>query len=333
MQPDNYNVILSRFAPWLRVPCWVMCNADKQPATIHSGHYSTEPERDYGVGDMLRWQAEPQDHITTLNTVIDVVGMMPGYGIGPIIGRGNTLACFDFDHCLDKNGNIISEKIRAFVEVIGSYTEVSVSGTGIHCFVVSDEPETEYGFHPEYIGDGKFYSSRFIRLTGNEHRDYSFPIKCMSHDKYLDYKKFLEHQVTKPTAVTIPRTGTYTGSQDWNQILDDAGIIHQEVTSYAGMVRHYTDGTSRTVDRAWRILCPNYRQHGNHNRRNKAVVSGGGDVAILTKFKDGMSAVKCHHNHCNPLKYDVNLLKMLWTQIKQNRADAAREYFKNRGGS
>lgn len=327
MPADNHNVILSRFNPWLRIPCWVVCNANKQPVTIHPGHYNTEPQKDYQMGWRLRWKSEPQDHITTLNTAVDVASMLPGYGVGPIIGRGNTLCCFDFDHCLDENGAIINEKVRAFISVLQTYTEISVSGTGLHCFVVSDEPETEYGFNPEYIGDGKFYSGRFIRLTGRELPGHEYTVKGMSHSEYQDYKKFLEHVTAPKTAASVPN-GKFTGKrQPWDTILDSAGIIHVEIRNYAGTVRHYSDGTSRTVETAWRILCPNYKQHTGHMQRNKAVVSGGGDVAILTQFKDGQCSVTCSHNHCK----DASLLKMLWSQIKENRAENAKAILKSAG--
>lgn len=322
MPADNHNVILSRFAAWKNVPMWMLCNANKQPVTIHAGHYSSEPERDYFIGDMLRWKEEPQDHITTLDRVLVAAQTFPEFGIGPFIGHENTLACFDFDHCLDTEGNIKNEKVRMFISILSSYTEVSVSGTGLHVFVFTDKPEPEYSFDPEYIGDGKFYSNRFIRLTGNEHRDNEYSIVGISHDEYEQYRKFLEHTIKAPAQGQIPKASTYTGSnQGWDQILDNAGIIHKEATNYAGTTRVYSDGTSRKVEKAYRILCPNYKQHTGHDRRNKAVVNGGGDVAILTKFADGMSSVKCSHNHCDPLKYKINLLQMLWDQIKQNRAD------------
>jgi hypothetical protein len=319
MQPDNHNAILSRFNAWMYVPCWMMCNGNKQPVTLHAGHYSTAPERDYQTGWRLRWKTEPQDHITTLDKVILTSEMLPGYGIGPLIGMNNPLVCYDFDHCLDVNGDIINEKVRAFISVIKSYTEVSVSGSGLHVFATMGQPEAEYGFNPKWIGygGGKFYGNRFIRLTGNEYREHQYPVKAFTHKEYGEHRLFLEHQEQAAPA-NIPRPGTYTGvKQGWDRILDAAGIIHREATNYAGTTRAYSDGTSRTVERAYRILCPNYRQHSNHENRNKAVVSGGGDVAILVKFKDGQTAVKCGHNHCD----GVNLLQMLWDQIKQNRAE------------
>ena len=329
MPADNHSVILSRFKPWMYVSCWVLCNRDKQPATTHAGHYSTVPERDYGIGWRLRWKSEPQDHITGLEKVSRVSGYLPGYGIGPLLGRNNPLACFDFDHCLNADGDIVNEKVKAFITVLSSYCEVSVSGTGLHVFVTIGQPEAEYGFNPGWIGDGKFYTNRFIRLTGNEYREHQYSVKAITHKEYEQYRLFLEHPEPKAAVPTagIPKASTYKGSQSWDRILTDAGILYRDATEYNGKIRTYPDGTSRTVENAYRILCPNYLTHSNHENRDKRVANGGGDVAILTKFCDGMSAVKCGHNHCD----GVNLLQMLWDGIKKNRASNVKTLMESAG--
>jgi len=320
MPEDNYNVILSRFAAWKDVPVWVLCNAVKQPSTIHSGDYTTEPVRHYHTGDMLRWEREPQDHITTLERVISVAQMLPGYGLGPIVGRENQIAYFDFDKCLDEKQDIINPKIEEFISVIQSYTEVSTSKTGLHTVVFTDEPEQEYGFSPTNINDGgKFYSGRFLKLTGNVYRDYDYPVKGLSHVDYEMYKSVLSDKpVLQDNHYQPSFSGKYDSKQPWHEILNSAGIIHAECRNYIGSVRTHGN-VKRTVTECHRILCPNYLQHSKHSNQVGKVATGGGDVAILVKFSDGMSAIKCHHNHCNPLTHNVNLLKLLWTKIKQNR--------------
>ena len=334
MPQDNYSVILSRFKPWKDVPMWVMCMPTKEPATIHSGDYTTEPTKHYHTGDMLRWQREPQDHITTLERVVSVAQMLPGYGLGPIVGRENQLAYFDFDKCLDSDLNITNKRVEEFISVVSSYTELSSSKTGLHVVVITDQTEPEYGFSPTNVNDGgKFYSNRFLKLTGNIYRDYDYPVNGLSHTDYEMYKSVLGN---KPDSITSRCNNGASRKYDnptktpWSEILSDAGIVHADCRNYIGNVRKHGDIT-RTVTECHRILCPNYLQHSKHTNQVGKVATGGGDVAVLVKFSDGMSAVKCHHNHCNPLTHDVNLLKMLWTKIKQNRADTVFAMMKDMG--
>lgn len=330
MEQRAIDTIVSRFAPVAGVPCWVICNPDKQPCTIHAGRYESEPVRNYRMGDLLRWKSEPQDNITTLDRAMAAARMLPGYSVGPILGMNNTLGCYDFDHCLDSNGNIINEHLREFLSLIMSYTEVSASGRGLHVFVLCSQVEPEYGFSPDFIGDGKFYSSRFIKLTGNIYREHDYPIKAIGHHELDIYRRQLEH--IKPVLHrTTPHNAVYKNDQSWGEILESAGIIHQPATEHIGKVRRYPDGSERVVIESFRILCPNYLHHTDHQRRNKAVCSGGGDVAILSRFDDGLSSVKCCHNNCDPKKHNVNLLQMLWVQIKQNRAVIARDTLKSLG--
>ena len=332
MPSDNYSVILSRFTAWKDIPMWVMCMPTKKPATIHSGDYTTEPAKHYGTGAMLRWQREPQDHITTLERVISVTKMLPGYGLGPIVGRENQLAYFDFDKCLDANGDITNPKIEEFLSVVMSYTELSTSRTGLHVVVITDNPEQEYGFSPTNVNDGgKFYTNRFLKLTGEIYRDYDYTVRGISHTDYEMYKSVLgDTPVFQDTHHKPAYSSKYDSNQSWRDILASGNIIHAECRGYVGSVRKHGN-INRTVTECHRILCPNYRMHSKHSNQTGKVVSGGGDVALLVKFDDGMSAVKCHHNHCNPLTHDVNLLKMLWTKIKQNRASNVDTLLKSMG--
>ena len=85
-----------------------------------------------------------------------------GDGFGIMLGDG--LACWDFDHCLDADGDLIEdgEAARIVPSLLDEavWTESSVSGTGLHIFVRSTDPS----FKRPGV---EFYShSRFIRTTG-----------------------------------------------------------------------------------------------------------------------------------------------------------------------
>lgn len=83
-----------------------------------------------------------------------------GDGFGVMLGDG--LGCWDLDHCLD--GGKLAPWAREVLDSIGSpvWVERSVSGTGLHVFVLADEAR---GFRR---GGVEFYSRhRFIRVTGD----------------------------------------------------------------------------------------------------------------------------------------------------------------------
>ena len=85
-----------------------------------------------------------------------------GDGFGVMLGSG--LSCYDFDDCFD--GGALKPEIRSFIESIPErviFSEVSVSGRGLHVFVVAPEGRGSRR------GGVEFYSrARFIRTTLNQ---------------------------------------------------------------------------------------------------------------------------------------------------------------------
>lgn len=84
-----------------------------------------------------------------------------GDGYGIMLGGG--LACWDLDHVLV--GGRLTETGAAVLDAITApviFTEVSVSGEGLHVF--TNEPEGP-GIEREW--GGHYSRARFIRVTGN----------------------------------------------------------------------------------------------------------------------------------------------------------------------
>jgi hypothetical protein len=326
--------ILFSFYNLSNVDCWVMCNQEKQPVALHDGFYQIPktpeeivPKRYYS-GSLLRWKLEPQDNITTLGRVQKIYELSPSYGFGIIIGHGNTLCCFDFDHVIQRDGRI-PKKIWRFLEQLATFVEISSSGTGLHAFVYVDGETEEYGFNKE-IADGKFYNHRFIKLTGDVFFNFDLPIRTLNNHEYKSIKGILGEACALPK-ITSARNGTvytgdkaaYTGDRDcdWETILTDANIRFEIATDYIG--RDHKRG-SETHTAAWscRIQCPNITAHTGYEKRLNQFNP---DVAILTLWDDGITSVVCNHNHCDGKTYRPNLLLMLWTEIKRRRADIGRK--------
>ncbi|KLU61783.1 hypothetical protein CEB3_c19620 [Peptococcaceae bacterium CEB3] len=71
----------------------------------------------------------------------------------------------DIDHCLDENGEIISEDVQTIVQIANTYTEISQSGTGLHLFFSGEKQykrcKTDAGQPYEF-----YAKNRFIIMTG-----------------------------------------------------------------------------------------------------------------------------------------------------------------------
>ncbi len=320
---NNLTTIINRFSPWADIECWVLSNKNKQPCTIHSGRYTSEPAKDYAIGDMLRWKEEPQDHINTLSSILKTMEMLPGYGFGVLLNEHNHLACFDFDHALDENGQIINQDVQQFIEVIGSFTEISSSGKGLHVFICIDAPETEiiteYGFKKSY-GEGKFYPSRFIKMTGNCPEGFDLPVQVLNILELNTIRRRMSNESIAPL-FRKATTPSQCESVDikWDEILTEVGIIHTS-SQYAGKSRNYPDGTCKVALESYRIPCPNRFVHTNFAKRTSQF---GPDAAILTRWDDKTSSCTCNHNNCSPDQHP-NLLQKLWDEIRTLREKDAK---------
>ena len=83
-------------------------------------------------------------------------------GIGFVL-TGDGLVGFDFDHVLDKNGQITDPKIAAAVTELDSYTEVSPSGFGLRLLARGKLPPNLRRSGPIEMYD----TERYLTLTGN----------------------------------------------------------------------------------------------------------------------------------------------------------------------
>lgn len=288
---------------------WVLCNQEKIPV---------KPD-----GSFLQWKENPGDDIGTLDTIIG--RMKNGFGFGLILGLHNTLVCYDFDHALDEMGNIINPKVREFIELVGSFVEISSSGKGLHLFVIAELPDgvtlQEYGFKKSFC-DGKCYPARFIKLTGNCLAEYDLLVQTLTKRELDTIERKIGNNPIPPSfkKVRAPSETTVSKDTNWDEILSEVGILHTRAP-YDGKPRTYPDGTTRIALESYRIPCPNRHNHtGIEKRKNRF----GPDAAILTKWDDGNASVKCNHHSCDPSNHP-NLLQMLWDEIWKMRAQDADE--------
>ena len=113
----------------------------------------------------------------------DKVVMIPGDGIGIILNKTG-LTCLDFDKCLDENGRIKDGRIEAIINKLGSWVEISRSGTGLHAWIITDantKNQKRLDDHIEVITDGN------VALTGN-----SYPPMAAHKIELIDANRVFE---------------------------------------------------------------------------------------------------------------------------------------------
>lgn len=85
-------------------------------------------------------------------------------GVGLAMVPGQPVTALDFDHC------VVDGKIDPAVEalIVGTYSEISPSGTGVRAFVLGDLGDRSDA-HPEdgAFGFETYTTSRFVTFTGN----------------------------------------------------------------------------------------------------------------------------------------------------------------------
>ena len=135
----------------LRVrPQWVMGRAvgekpDKVP-------YSARTGRKASSTDLLTW--------SNFEQAVEAYENGDYAGVGFVFSSGDPYTGIDLDGCVDENGQIAPWALE-IIQHFDSYTEVSVSGTGLHVIVKGDVPNRRNG-------DVEVYSSkRFFTVTGH----------------------------------------------------------------------------------------------------------------------------------------------------------------------
>lgn len=118
METSNYKNIPEGIKKLKR---FVGADKEKRPINPSTGFFaSVTDEKTWGTFE------EVIQSMTKYNDII---------GIGVVLGEtedGN-LCCLDFDYCIDEEGEIAPEA-QEIIDRLDTYTEISLSNKGIHCF-------------------------------------------------------------------------------------------------------------------------------------------------------------------------------------------------------
>ena len=105
--------------------------------------------------------------ITTVVNGVNRTG--PISGVGLVLTEGSGLVGIDIDGCIDSQGNLTPEA-QQIIDRVGSYTEVSPSGTGVRIFVKGNILKA---LKNSKKGVEIYKSGRYLTVTGRPLRDFS----------------------------------------------------------------------------------------------------------------------------------------------------------------
>ncbi|MGB9665690.1 MAG: hypothetical protein ACPL25_12345, partial [Ignavibacteria bacterium] len=203
----NYENIPQELKKYQR---FVLFNRDKAPKTIYNtGAKANDPNTWNSFDECYKaWVSNPDKFL----------------GIGIELGEleeGKVLAGIDLDHIIDDNGNITDPSFQILIEKIGSYTEISPSGKGIHILFFLNEIMGSVKNNIEHL---EFYSQgRYFTMTGNIYKDFK-ELKELTTEQ-LDF--ILHNTIFMPDI----KDGIEE-SQNINQILIEKGITIEKIVNY-----------------------------------------------------------------------------------------------------
>jgi primase-polymerase (primpol)-like protein len=125
---------------------------EKIPLDPHTGRYaSTTDSLTWGTFEEAVRRAE--EH---------------GLGIGFVFSSGDPFVGVDLDKCRNAETGEVEQWAQEIIEELDSYTEVSVSGTGVHIIAKGKPPASISKTLSEFGGKIEMYSQeRFFTVTGN----------------------------------------------------------------------------------------------------------------------------------------------------------------------
>ena len=136
---------------------WVMWKGTKVPHTPESG-------RKASVTDPTRWGSFA-DAVKAYRS-----GQWDGIGI--VLEAGDELVAFDFDKCRDPLTGELDASVHAELVALGTYAEISPSGTGVHAFILGTLPAWWDGTRPAPRRE-IYTQGRYLTVTGHVLEEFS----------------------------------------------------------------------------------------------------------------------------------------------------------------
>jgi hypothetical protein len=179
-----------------------------------------------------------------------------GHGVGIVFTRKAGITGIDLDHCRDPSTGKIDAWAHAIIAQLGSYTEISPSGAGMHILLKGSLPEGTDGKKRLLKGDGyrqdaavEIYSAgRYFTCTGQR-----LPNTPLTVEDRQDVLIALYSEIFGPAEADHPTKAgrkTQVEAQDTprgttiqaGEMLDEAIIARMLGSANAGLIEDLLDG-------------------------------------------------------------------------------------------
>lgn len=185
-----------------QLPHWVVAAANKLPINPASGHgaKSNDPSTWNTFDVCLSYLKENYGKEVTIGNQKSSIE-----GLGFMFQKENGLVGIDIDHCLDADGNIVDERVKAILDANDGYAEVSKSRSGIHIISRGQKNFSSNKMHlTDEIVLEVYDSARYFFITGNLLS--AEKAKITDGQALLDYisKEFFSSSNEKSSNIAIP---------------------------------------------------------------------------------------------------------------------------------
>ena len=146
-------------------PHWVVATANKLPINPASGYgaKSNDPSTWSSFDVCLSYLKENYGKEVSIGNQMSSIE-----GLGFMFQKETGLVGIDIDHCLDANGNIVDERVKAILDANDAYAEVSKSCSGIHIISRGQKNFSSNKMHlTDEIVLEVYDSARYFFITGN----------------------------------------------------------------------------------------------------------------------------------------------------------------------
>ena len=159
-----FSNIEKAFADYTMKPVWVASNQEKRPINPHTGTYAK-------CDDPTTW--------CTFEETRAFITKNPGHLPAIALSDSLKIVAIDIDGCVTEDGKL-SHNAQDIINRFQSYSEISVSGKGIHVFALAAMPGRNRNTENLEI----YGHSKFITITGDVLQ--KLPISVMLRQETLD---------------------------------------------------------------------------------------------------------------------------------------------------
>ncbi|BAK15826.1 predicted ATPase [Solibacillus silvestris StLB046] len=166
--PYNFNEIPSEIK---NMPNWILWKAEKK----ENGKFTKIPYQADPLAQGAEARANDPRTWSTFATAAKIYTNSNADGIGFVFSRRDSFVGIDIDHCVtyaaddeNRENPIISDFAKEVIEMLDSYTEFSVSGTGVHIIVKGSLPQSVCGTGRKNskLGLEIYQHTRYFTMTG-----------------------------------------------------------------------------------------------------------------------------------------------------------------------